>query len=74
MTELCNRDVALATPERGELRFIVVPFFKGDLATLLDRVRLRRGVIRASADLPDRTGRDTEARAAGSDGRDATSR
>jgi hypothetical protein len=74
MTEFCNRDVALVTPERGELRFIVVLFFKGDLATLLDRVRFRRGVIRASADLPDRTGRETEARAAGSEGRDATSR
>jgi len=74
MTDFCNRDVALVTPERGELRFIVVPFFKGDLATLFDRVRFRRGVIRASADLPDRTGRETEARAAGSDGREATSR
>ena len=73
-TDFCNRELALVTPDRGELRVIVMSFFRGDLATLFDRTRLRTGVMRASADLPDRTGRETEARAAGSDGRDATSR
>lgn len=74
MTELCSRPVALVTPDRGELWFMLVWFFKGDLATRFDRERFRSGVINASADFPERTGRETEARAAGSDGRDATSR
>lgn len=74
MTEPCSRPVAFETPDRGELWFIEVWFFKGDLATRFERERLRSGVIRASADFPERTGRETEARAAGSEGRDATSR
>lgn len=72
--EFCNLVVALVAPERGELRFMLVEFFKGDLAILLDGARLRSGVIKASADFPERTGREMDARAAGSDGRDATSR
>jgi len=48
--------------------------FKGDLITRFALDRLRSGVMSVSADLPDRTGRETDARAAGSDGSDATSR
>jgi hypothetical protein len=64
------RVLLFVIPERGEL---CMGCF-GDLATRLGLDRLRRGVIRVSADLPDRTGRDTEARAVGSEGREATSR
>ena len=46
----------------------------GDFAILFDLERLRRGVMRASADLPDRTGRETAFRAVGSEGSEATSR
>lgn len=73
--EFCSREVALVTPESGELWFVMpAPACLGVRFNRLDLDRLRKGVIRASADLPDRTGRDTEARTAGSCGSDATSR
>jgi hypothetical protein len=73
--ELCNLEVALVTPESGELWLTADgPARIGVRFMRLDLERLRRGVMRASADLPDRTGRDTEARAAGSCGSDDKSR
>ena len=58
---LCREDALLTRVLRGELAW------KGDLAALLDD-RFRKGVITVSADLPDRTGRETDARMVGSDG------
>lgn len=72
--EFCKRFAALDTPARGELWFMFETALRGDLATRFARDLLRRGVIKASADLPERTGRETEARAAGSEGSEATSR
>lgn len=73
--EFCSLEVALVTPDNGELWLPVAePVCIGVRVIRFDLDRLRRGVMRASADLPDRTGRETEARAAGSCGRDATSR
>ena len=69
MSELLSREDALLTRElSGELAW------KGDLAVFLEDDRLRKGVITASADLPERTGRETEARIVGSDGNWAISR
>jgi hypothetical protein len=67
MTEFCSRDVAFVTPEGGEL-CLPIPELncRGVRAIRLDRDRLRRGVISVSADFPERTGRETDARAAGS--------
>jgi hypothetical protein len=65
--ELCSLEVALVTPDSGELWLPMPdPACRGVRVNLFDLDRLRRGVMRASADLPDRTGRDTEARTAGS--------
>ena len=69
MSELLSREEAFVTPLRGELAFTIGELaWNGDLAALLADDRLRSGVMTASADFPDRTGRETEARMVGSDG------
>lgn len=69
MSDLLRRDEALVTPFNGELALTIGELaWNGDFAVLLADGRLRRGVIRVSADFPERTGRETEARIVGSDG------
>ena len=68
MSDLLSRVEALVTPLNGELALTIGELaWKGDLAVLFVG-RLRSGVIRVSADFPDRTGRETEARIVGSEG------